>query len=185
MARAAIRRACAPDAGAIARVSVETWRDAYRGLLPAPVLRDLSVLRRTRLWWTALCEQPLGAVDYVAEDSADGVVGFLSGGTEREDARRPRRGEVYALYVLPAHQRRRLGKALVSVACDELLRRGHTSLVVWMLDGNPSRAFYESLGGMPGSSRFRPLCGHPVREVSYEWPDLRRVAAVARAALRR
>ena len=182
MAAATVRPATAADAGAIARVYVHTWRAAYRELLPAPVLRGMGELRQTLAWWTTLCGPPAGAAHFVVEDPAAGVVAFVSGGAERGRGRRAR-AEVYTLYVLPKHQGRRLGTWLVSAACDRLLQQGYESLVIWVLDGNPARGFYESLGGARAAARTVRLSGGSAREVSYEWRDLHRIAAAARSAL--
>src|SRR3954471_4189823 len=71
----AIREATLGDASAIARIHVETWRSAYRGIIPAAHLDSLSVEQRTRGW-----EQNLGenrARVLVAEVD-DTVMGWVS-----------------------------------------------------------------------------------------------------------
>ncbi len=48
------RRADPSDAGAIARVHVDTWRTAYAGILPAAFLAGLSFAEREAMWSQAL-----------------------------------------------------------------------------------------------------------------------------------
>jgi hypothetical protein len=38
-----IREASLPDAAGIARVHVDTWRSAYRGIVPNPVLDEANL----------------------------------------------------------------------------------------------------------------------------------------------
>lgn len=57
------------------------------------------------------------------------------------------RGEVYAIYVLPEYQRQGIGRQLMSMCAEELLRGSMDTLLVWVLEANPARRFYERLGG--------------------------------------
>ena len=45
-----IRPARPDDADAIARINVETWRDAYAGILPDRVLVNVSISREKGGW---------------------------------------------------------------------------------------------------------------------------------------
>ena len=178
-----MRRASAADAGAIARVYVQTWRATYRGQLPGRVLRNLSEIRETLQWWTSLCTAGADSAIYVAVDGARGVVGFAAAGRERKGRRR-RRAEVYTLYVLPSHQRRGLGRRLVASATRRLGERGFESLIIWVLASNPARAFYETLGGRPAGARTIRVGGRHVQEIAYAWPRLDGIAAAAGSASR-
>ena len=158
------------DAEAIERVRVETWRATYRGLLPDVVIDGLRVnveARRGRL-----AARPPHQFCFVAED-AGLVAGYVLGGPERS-ADPEYRGEVYAIYVLPAHQGKGLGRALIRESARELASAGSTSLLIWVLRENAiGRAFYERLGGR--AVRERPLqelsgAEHHV-ETGYGWRD--------------
>ena len=50
-----VREATVADSAGIARVRIETWRAAYRGLVPQEVLDRLSVERETILRISARC----------------------------------------------------------------------------------------------------------------------------------
>jgi GNAT superfamily N-acetyltransferase len=164
-----IRRAREDDAAGVERVRTETWRSAYRGLLPDQLIDGLQVnvtRRRERLR-----SPPPAQLDFVAEEDAE-VVGYAFAGPERTgDA--AYRGEVYAIYVLPSHQGKGFGRALIRESARELAARGLTSLLIWVLRENaPGRAFYERLGGV--ASREKPLDIPGLEdhvEVGYGWPD--------------
>jgi hypothetical protein len=44
--------------------------------------------------------------------------------------------------------------------------------VVWVLTDNPSRFFYQAMGGKAAATRDEPLWGTIVRQTAYHWPDL-------------
>ena len=165
-----VRPATLDDAEAIERIRVETWRTTYRGLLPDGLidgLRESADQRRERLRF-----QRADQFSFVAEHAGQ-VAGYALGGPERTgDAEY--RGEVYAIYVLPAHQGKGLGRALIRESARELARRGLHSLVIWVLRENAvGRGFYERLGGR--AVREKPLEEFPGAadhiEVGYGWSD--------------
>ncbi len=172
-----VRKASPVDASAIAEVYVNSWLTSYAGLLPDSILRGMSEVRETLFWWTALCSPRSQAVTLVVEDPEGSIVGFVSAGAER--AQGPaRRAEVYTLYLLQSHQRRGFGSWLLRAASARLRDLGFTSLTVWVLAGNPARAFYESIGASPVAARTIRMGGRSIQEVAYAWPDL----ALAQAA---
>jgi GNAT superfamily N-acetyltransferase len=165
-----VRRATADDAEAIERIRYETWRATYRGLLPDALLERLQPnveRRRERLRSPASAQ-----IDLVTEEGG-AVVGYAFAGPERGDDTEYR-GEVYAVYVLPEHQGKGHGRALLREATRELAGRGITTLLIWVLRENQiGRRFYERIGGRP--VREKPLAEFPGAEdhveVGYGWKD--------------
>ena len=165
-----VRPATLEDAEAIERIRVETWRATYQGLLPDGLidgLRENPDGRRERLR-----AQPADQFSFVAEDAGQ-VVAFAVGGRERSGDP-AHRGEVYAIYVLPAHQGKGLGRALIRQSAHELATRGLDSLLIWVLRENTiGRRFYERLGGR--AIREKPLEEFPGAadhiEIAYGWSD--------------
>ena len=58
-----------------------------------------------------------------------------------------------------------------------LVQLGITSMIVWVLEANPYRRFYEKLGGIAAKRRVVPVAGTPLPEVGYGWKDIRELAA--------
>jgi ribosomal protein S18 acetylase RimI-like enzyme len=81
-------------------------------------------------------------------------------------------GEVYTLYVEPDFQNQGLGRRLLDALFRQLRAEGCDTAVLWMLADNPTRFFYEGLGGMPVGARTDTLAGRDVDEVAYAWRDL-------------
>ncbi|MFN8473747.1 MAG: GNAT family N-acetyltransferase [Anaerolineae bacterium] len=141
-----IRPATISDAAGIGRVSAETWRAAYRGLMPDSILDNISVEQRAARYREILGSADRRRATFVAEDASSGVVGFASSGPERSSD--PfYTGELYALYILPEYHRHGLGRGLVAATVSHLRGGGHTAMLVWVLAGNPACGFYQRLGG--------------------------------------
>ncbi|MCE3554794.1 GNAT family N-acetyltransferase [Pseudonocardia sp. RS11V-5] len=146
-----IRRAVPADARAIARVVVESWRSAYRDLLPAGLLAGLSVDGREEFWRRVLGEDPPAGVVVVAEEAGRDVVGFVA---VRSRADAPRVGELMALYVAPSEWRRTIGTLLHNAGVEHLARQGCARAELWVLAGNErAMAFYRARGWVPDGRR--------------------------------
>jgi ribosomal protein S18 acetylase RimI-like enzyme len=182
-----IRPADAGDAPGIARVHVEAWRAAYPGLVPATVLLRLSRLDQARDWRAQIARERHPAAILVAEgpETAPGaagggpgrpsaIVGFGSCGRARPGPL-PQAGEIFTLYVLPDHQEAGIGRALLAGLFAGLADRGLTSVLVWVLAGNPARFFYEAMGGRRVAEREEPLWRTRLPQIAYGWDDIRLV----------
>ncbi len=165
-----IREANCDDAPAIARVHVDSWRTAYRGIVPDDVLAKLSYEERTSTWTWGLSHLELREFHYVAEDEAEGVIGFVSGGPERSGDP-VYTGELYRIWLLERHQRRGIGRQLVHATVQRLAEACFRSMLVWVLAGNPSRGFYEALGGQFVRNGQTEIEGAFFDQVAYGWRD--------------
>ena len=158
---------------AIARVHVESWRYAYRGIIAASYLAEVTVEERAATWLERLRADPeRRALIFVAEDLG-GVVGFVSGGKTRQPAL-PFDAELYALYIKPDHQRRGVGRQLTLTLANELIKGGFRGLVVGVLQANEmGRRFYESMGGRRVGDHSRIIGGDAHSEVFYGWSAIK------------
>jgi len=172
-----IRRAAKADATAIGRVHVETWQAAYAGLLPDSMLAGMSDVRQSAYWSRLLADPREARGVFVADDQEMGVVGFGSCGPVRDtpeglDGLETRVGEVYTLYVEPDFQNRGIGRRLLDALFRQLRADGCDAAILWMLADNPTRFFYEGLGGERVGHRVDTMAGVDVEEQAYAWRDL-------------
>jgi ribosomal protein S18 acetylase RimI-like enzyme len=172
-----IRRARREDASAIGRVHVETWQATYAGLLPDTMLAAMSDVRQSAWWSRLLSDSREARGVFVADDEEMGVVGFGSCGPVRDppeglDGTETRVGEVYTLYVEPDFQNQGLGRRLLDALFRQLKADGCDCVALWMLADNPTRFFYEGMGGERVGHRVDTLAGKDVEEVAYAWRDL-------------
>jgi GNAT superfamily N-acetyltransferase len=170
-----IRRATVEDAEDIARVHVETWQSTYAGIVPDGYLVGLSQQKQTRLWRDLLSRETSGEtvllVEHLEADGRTGVIGFGSGGSAR-DGSLLYDGEIYTLYVLPDWQGQGIGQRLLATLFRTLYDRGMEDALLWVLAGNPTRFFYEHMGGLRIAEREEALGGTAVPAVAYGWTDL-------------
>ena len=163
-----IRAAEVDDAPAIAKVHVDTWRSTYGGIIPQNYLDTLTVESRT-IGWVRLLERGGGGfVTMVSEDHDGRVVGFVCGGPLRHRDQRFH-AEISSLYVQRSYQRAGHGRRLFLAASNRLADRGLHGLFVWVLADNPSRNFYETLGGAVVDEATRNFAGKQLKELGYGW----------------
>ncbi|WP_119459630.1 GNAT family N-acetyltransferase [Rhodospirillaceae bacterium SYSU D60014] len=176
-----IRPASQTDARAIARVHVETWRSTYAGSLPDRVVVRMSTENKTAVWREMIGRRGSREAILVAAVPGAGVVGFASCGPAASTLLRPRSvlqaaepyaGEVYTLYVLPDWQEKGIGRRLLCGCFRALAEAGLESAFLWVLASNPSRFFYEAMGGLRAGERDEALWGAVLHEAAYGWPDL-------------
>lgn len=153
----------------MARVYVQTWRDQYAGILPDRVLLSMSVRHQAASWRRALSQG--GETILVSDQVGAGIVGLGSCGAARKSLL-DYAGEVYTLYVLRDYQETGLGRDLLRGLFKCLLSEGRESAVVWVLNANPARFFYQAMGGKLVAERVENLWGEKLREVAFGWPDL-------------
>ncbi|HKY93781.1 MAG TPA: GNAT family N-acetyltransferase [Kiloniellales bacterium] len=164
-----LREAAFGDAEAIARVHVETWRAAYAGVVPDHYLIGMSVQGQAFQWKRLLRRPAERHMTLVAEVPRAGVVGFGSAGTGRSRPP-PASGEIYTLYVATDWQGRGIGRALLNALLGRLAGLGHADAYLWVLADNPSRFFYERVGGQRVAQQVESFAGSQLQEYAYRWP---------------
>ncbi|MDH3596426.1 MAG: GNAT family N-acetyltransferase [Rhodospirillales bacterium] len=173
MSGVTVREARAEDATGIARVHVETWRAAYAGLVPDTYLVGMSEQGQALVWQRLLSSRGRESVLVAEAATADGrqLVGFGSFGRARRGAL-PYKGEIYTLYVAGDWQGRGLGRRLLAGMFQAMALGGLPDTFLWVLSSNPSRFFYEAMGGDRAAIRQEAFAGTLLDETAYAWPDL-------------
>ncbi|WP_090085518.1 GNAT family N-acetyltransferase [Lentibacillus persicus] len=162
-----IRKATQGDAAGIAKVHIDSWRTTYKNIVPDDYLDSLNYEERKKRWKQIVYE----GIVYVAEHDGK-IVGFSSGGKEREGKYNHYDGELYAIYILKEYQGKGIGKKLVKPIVDELTKAGFRSMLVWVLKDNDATYFYENLGGEYVDSAVITICSAALKEIAYGWPDI-------------
>ena len=167
-----VRPAKIADAPAIARVNVDTWRTAYRTIVPADYLAKLSYEKREISWLEIISTAEKKAhFVYVAENKSGKIVGFAAGGRERM-GKYMYQGELFAIYILEEYQRQGIGRKLVGCVAAKLADLDLNSLLVWVLGDNSACRFYEVLGGEKVDELQTSIAGVILKEIAYGWTDI-------------
>ena len=155
----------------IADVHIGTWRTSYRGIVADETLANLDLEARVHQWSSVLSEVHPNTCTFVAVDENEKVAGFAAGGPVRDDELHAD-SELYAIYLHSQLQRRGIGKALFDEVVRFLDKNSFTSLGVWVLERNPSRGFYEALGGKVVAEKMIIIDELALKEIGYRWGSL-------------
>lgn len=168
-----VRAAAASDAEPVARLIVACWQETYAGLIPSEYLAAMAVDETAERWRSAIRS---GGVLVAESDEVVGV-GFSGPRRTRMESYE---GEFFALYVAGEHQGRGIGRRLMAAMSRGLLDQGVSRAFLWCLRDNPSRWFYERLGGHVVAQRVERFAGVDLDELAYGWLDLETLAQYPR-----
>ena len=169
-----IRPARPDDADDIGAVHVATWRSAYPALLSHNTLTAMSTSYQAA-YYEAMIRRH-GGVFVAVAGPEEQVVGFASVGRHR--AATPGDGEIYTLYVLDDWREAGIGRRLMHAGARRLADDGCSSAFLWVLSDNPSRWFYERLGGRAVTVGTTHVGGHPVQQTAYLWDPIETLLAM-------
>lgn len=166
-----IRPAASGDESALARVHVQSWQEAYHGLIPQDYLDQLpsSIEKRTNNWKSTLANPERWT--WVAEGS-QGIVGFVLFGTPR-DENREGYVELGAIYLLASEKGKGIGFSLLSAGFNKMRDLGYKKSYFWVLENNPTIKFYERSGArFSGHTKDDEIGGKQFKELAYDWHSL-------------
>lgn len=167
-----IREANISDAAGLARVSVDSWRSTYSGIIPQEYLDSLTYENRTSRWKERLSNLDGPGFTFVVEDGFGNIIGY-AGGLKGNSGNPVYTGEVGDIYVLKDYQDQGIGRRLMATTALRLKEYGHSSLLVWTFEDNPYRTFYESLEGSLIDEKEAEIGGRKLKQVAYGWQNLK------------
>lgn len=173
MDRIIIRKATIEDTAEIANVHINSWREAYKGLLPQDFLDEgpLNFKKRYELW-KKVTQNP-DQVTLVAESADHGIVGFVNG-THGRDKDKKDWCEVWSIYLLEKYHNKKIGFNLLKQYFDAHIDKGFTKGYLWVLDNNPTIKFYEKVGGRyEGRDKEDEIADQKVKELMFVWDDIK------------
>jgi ribosomal protein S18 acetylase RimI-like enzyme len=137
-----IRKAKKLEYAEITNISIQVWKHAYRGLIADHVLDNLSQDQRLQ-----------GRIQWFSEPNKFSIVALLNhkiiGFCDYGISRHPKygKGEIYAIYVLPEHQKCGAGRQLMNHAMKKLQQKNLCPYIIITLENNfTAQKFYESIG---------------------------------------
>ncbi len=182
-----IRKARPADAIAMGAVHVAAWRSTYPGILPENYLAGMSVSRNAAYYDQAIhrgtgVRVAIASGDDVPEGSGSRIVGFTTADKARGRGASLAEGEVETLYVLDDWRDQGIGRRLIRAAGEHLREIGCGSAFLWVLRDNPSRWFYQRLGGKSVMEAEIQVAGETVTQTAFVWDPLDRLLIGSRLA---
>ncbi len=155
------------DLTTLAKIHIDAWRAAYRGMMPATFLDSLDESHAlVRLEPVVAASPPRIAVAQLDNE----VVAFCRFGPSIESNVPPETVEIFALNVAPNHWRGGVGRFLTEHVLTDARRRGFRTCTLWVLTDNArARHFYDAIGfAQDGATRTEAAnSNHPLHELRY------------------
>ena len=149
------------DRIAISRIYEESWKAAYRGIIPQDYLDSIQEGRWVNNldipeWFTMVC---------IEQGEYIGTSSFCRSRFKQY----PDAGEVISIYLLPDYWGKGYGKELLKNVLDELKFQGFSEVFLWVLEENSrARRFYESYGFICTDDTLDDrIGGKSLREIRY------------------
>lgn len=149
------------DRLAVSRIYEESWKYAYKGIIPQSFLDGISEGNRIEnLDREGVCH--LVAV-------VDGKLVGTSSYCKSRFSKYADYGEIISIYFLPEYMGMGYGKTLLSAAVEKLSEMGFRDVFLWVLEENHSaRAFYERCGFSASGERMTSeIGGKTLAELQY------------------
>ena len=161
-----IRTAKLEDAEGIAFVHVETWKECYKGVIPASYLQSLDTEERSKGWRYILAHTDQSC--FVVELNSE-IIGWVICGPNR-DERGSEIYEIYGIYVLPKYWGTKAGYRLFCAAIETLGVLHPRLISLWVLKENErAQSFYEKQGfTRDGIVKQVDIGGKKLAEIRYE-----------------
>jgi ribosomal protein S18 acetylase RimI-like enzyme len=159
------------DCRAIAEVHVESWQQAYQGILPADYLASLSIVEREVMWCELILRSQSALL--VARSELGDILGFVAFGASRDTDASDDCAEIWAIYVKPAYWSLGVGRLLSLAALQQLRSERFKAVSLWVLaDNQRAISFYIKAGFVaePKSEKLFELGGTMLKELRFVRP---------------
>lgn len=138
-----VRYADQSDIGVIGEIHSQSFRAAYRSIIPDSVLEGFTAEECRKKILISFDEG--GA--YAVISDVNKPFGFLCFGKCRDEDLNRTFGEIRGLYLLPEYWNQGAGAKLLNWGIGELIKDQFDNFSLWVLEGNlPARRFYEKSG---------------------------------------
>lgn len=160
-----IRNATRSDLEKLAALHADSWKDAYRGVLPQEFLAG-QIDGLFSDYWKNI-EILKDDIVLVAENHELG--GFAAVWCRPDPF-------IDNLHVRPDLRSKNIGSALMRALVEKLIENGHKTAYLWVFESNVKAVkFYHRLGGIQKERSVKDVFGLKVPSIKIEWDDLSRI----------
>lgn len=149
------------DRYSISRVYEESWKYAYKGIIPKSFLDSIKKGK-----WAKTIDNPkMHSLIMLDEDEIIGTVSYCSS----RFSEMSNYGEIVSIYLLPDYIGKGYGKVLLKAAINKLVGMGFSDIFLWVLEENKNaRHFYEKfVFKLSGRYLNDSIGGKALREIQY------------------
>lgn len=171
-----IKKAEKEDIPDIARIHVEGWQGAYKGIIDQQYIDSQNLDKRINDWTEWFGDKTVTRLIAFKNNLPVGFVAFGPLRTAPPGTSKIRplySSEIYGLYLLPEVFREGIGKSLIKKAAENLKDQKHQSTCLWVLkDNKRACAFYDAMGGQRIGKKMVEFGPTKAKEVCYGWRDI-------------
>lgn len=168
-----IREANISDEKGIGKVHVDSWLSTYKGLIPDEKLNQLSYKKSEKKWKQNIENSLRSPEEILLVAEVDGeIIGFCNGGLNKDIKTQEYQSCLSAIYILKEFQRKGIGKNLISKFVEYIQKLNLNSMLIWVLEENQSRAFYEKMGGLVVAETDYEFSGKLLKAIGFGWKNL-------------
>lgn len=139
-----IRHAVTGDSKVLGDIHSQSFRRAYKGIIPESILDNFTAEKREKYIQKSLVD---GTEEYILIFTGKEPAGFMCIGKCRDEDLDSSFGEIWGIYIQPAYWNQGIGTELIRWGIRELKGRGYKKASLWVLEENlNARKFYEKLG---------------------------------------
>ncbi len=162
--RGNIRRAMMGDVESCARIQADSWRKAYRDILPEEELAKRGYEQRIDRWKQIIAEGP---EQFVYEYNGK-IIGFVGVCEPRDDDLGKETLELQGIYFAPEYLGLGFGRETIKFVLNKAKEEGYKRVSLWVFaeNGRAKRA-YEKCGFRPDGKEKTVAMGRDVLEQRY------------------
>lgn len=132
------------DSRILGEIHSQSWKVAYKGIIPDEILNGITTEKRQKYFEKALME---GWEEDAIIYRDNKAVGLICIGKCRDADKDDFYGEIWGIYLLPEYFSMGIGSKLIDWGLDELRKRNYDKVTLWVLENNSNaRIFYEKIG---------------------------------------
>ncbi|MDE6744509.1 MAG: GNAT family N-acetyltransferase [Lachnospiraceae bacterium] len=151
------------DRLAISRIYEESWKFAYKDMIPKSYLESIPAGR----WASNIEKEGMNTLVLIEDGMFIGTSSYCkSRFSDFSDL-----GEIVSIYLLPQYIGKGYGKLLLDAVIEELGQLGFDEIFLWVLEDNlRARKFYEKAGFTPSGNYLNDnIGGKDLREMQYKY----------------
>lgn len=158
-----IRKAKSGDESTLAYIQTESWKSAFKDILPTDVLEKCTQIEKATAMYKRLLEQNVGN-GYIL--SVEGKPHCIAWWDATREADMPGYAELICIHSLPDNWHKGYGSKMMQRVLGDIQAAGYQKVMLWVFEANArARSFYEA-HGFAFEGRIKPNI--EPKEICYE-----------------
>lgn len=167
-----IRKAIKKDAKVIAKIKIDGWRSAYKGIVSQYYLSNMNIEKEAEKIENVIAkedeEHKWDYYVYIA-DNVDKIFAF-SAVSENKCKEYSTDCEIIALYVNPNYHRMGIGTNFLDHMKQDFAEKNLKNILIWCLEDNSNaKSFYEKNGGILVGEKDSTIGTQTLKQVGYRF----------------